>query len=122
TAGTATLALNACRRQCRFAADDGDELIAEQVDLLGDGVEERRPARGRQVAVWQEGSGGRLRRVVHLFQGRLVEAVGQRLGGGRVDALQHDRTCRATGASDVVVTEDGWHIDLMIGGRATAIG
>lgn len=114
-AGATAFALDARGRQRGFAADDGDEVSAQGIEFAGDGIEEFRTAAGRQLPVARVGAGGGFGGGIHFFRGGLHETVRQRLAAGGVETLQEERAGRAAGAADVVVSEDGCHVDLMQG-------
>ncbi|MNQ75699.1 hypothetical protein D3C85_905030 [compost metagenome] len=116
-AGAATLALDARGRQRGLAADDGDEVIAEGIDLGGDGLEELGAARGRQAAIGRIGRRRSLGGSVHLGCGSLAEGVRQRLAAVGVEAIKlHSAQRAAAGTDEILSRNDGHRCLLDLGG------
>ncbi|VVQ21121.1 hypothetical protein PS914_06579 [Pseudomonas fluorescens] len=111
-AGATALALNPCGRQRGFAADQGDELIAQGIELIGHRIEKQRPMFGTQGAIGRVSGGGSLGGGVDFFQGGLVEIVGQGFAGAGVDALDDDSAGSAALTADVVVADNRGHFWL----------
>jgi hypothetical protein len=107
-AGACAFALNACARQRGFAVTRATNRHPAR-PVRGDGVEEIRPARCRQVAKGRVSERGGLGGGVHFLRRGLHERVGQRFAGGGVTAVQGDAASGTARTADVVVAEDLGH-------------
>ena len=87
-AGATALALNPAGRQRGFAADHGDELIAQRIQFIGDGIEKLRASLGAQAAIGRVSGGRGLGGGIDFFAVAWIEIVGQGFAGAGVDALQ----------------------------------
>ncbi|KPW92130.1 hypothetical protein ALO79_200311 [Pseudomonas syringae pv. castaneae] len=108
-AGTPPLTLDPCGRQRGFTADHGDELIAQGVQFIGDGLEELGPAHRAQAAVSRVSRGRRLGGCIDLFSRGLDEITRQGFASAGIEALQTRLAGRAARPTDVVVTKDLVH-------------
>ncbi|MNH26384.1 hypothetical protein D3C79_864360 [compost metagenome] len=101
-AGAGAFTADACLGQRGFAHHMLDEVIAQCVQFVGDGVEEGGALCRAGAAVGRVGSLGGLHGGFDFAAGRLVEGVWQWLAGVGVDAVQQHVTVAAELAGDVV--------------------
>ncbi|MCY1360231.1 hypothetical protein D9M69_468480 [compost metagenome] len=99
-AGATALALNASSRQGGLAAHQGDEILAQAIDLASDGLKELGAPGGRQATVGWVGRGGGFGGRIHLGRGRLTKDVGQRLAGAGIEAVKSYIAQRAARCTD----------------------
>ncbi|KPY70593.1 hypothetical protein ALO94_200732 [Pseudomonas syringae pv. spinaceae] len=104
-----------------FLADDGDEVVAQLVKFIGDGVEEVRAAGRAQLAEFRKGGFGGQRGGVDFAVGGLVKAVRQFFTRGGIQALLQALAQGTAAACDEVLAENVRHRYLLLfdvgGGR-----
>lgn len=119
---TTTFTLDAGSRQRGFTANQGDEVIAQGVDLVSDGLEELGTAHGRQAAVAGVSGSGSLGGGIDFFRRGLDEAVGQRFTAAGVEALERGGAGGAALTADVVVASQTQHGVLLSEGATRSPG
>ena len=113
-AGTAALTLDAHLRQGGFLADDGDEIVTQLVQLVGNRVEELGAAGRAQLTVFGEGVFGSQGRSVDFAVGGLMKAVGQFFARGGIQTFLQALAQSAAAASDEVLAENVRHRYLLL--------
>jgi hypothetical protein len=113
-AGSSALALNASGRQRGFAADHGDEIIAERIQFIGDRVEKLRAFFGAEAAISRiRGSGG-FSGGVDFFSRGLDEIVRQLFAGRGVDRLQFARCQRRCADRRCSCDREAWSLGIFV--------
>jgi hypothetical protein len=111
---TATLALDTTGRQRGFLADEGNEVIAQGVEFVSDGVKEFSATGRAQLAEFEEGIFGGRGGGIDFRVGGLMEGVGQCFASSGVEAFMARFAEATAGAADEVLTENGRHLLLLL--------
>ena len=112
-AGASALALDTGGRQGGFTTDDGDKVVTQGVDFIGDGFQKFGPACGRQAAKGREGAIGGTDRRIDFGLGGLDKGVRQCFAGAGVHAVQMNTASAAALAADEILAGDGGHMDFL---------
>ncbi|MCY1423040.1 hypothetical protein D9M71_387450 [compost metagenome] len=85
--GAAAFTLDTGAWQCRFLACQGDKILAQAIEFIGNGFQKLGTAHGRQAAKHRERRAGSRHRSIDLRQGGLVECARQAFAGVGIDAV-----------------------------------
>ncbi|KPX78934.1 Uncharacterized protein ALO53_05541, partial [Pseudomonas amygdali pv. photiniae] len=113
-AGTTALTLNTCLGQSGFLADDGDEIITQLIQFIGNGVEEVGATGRAQLTEFWKGSLGGEGGSVDFAVGSLMEAVRQFFACCGIQTFLQALAKSAAAASDEILAENVRHRYLLL--------